>query len=183
MPNEPKVKRAIAFVDGQNLFHAVKEAFGYSYPNYDLSKLVPAICRKHHWTLTRTQFYTGIPEISDNEFWHLFWSAKLAAMGRQGIAIFSRPLRYRNKTVNLPDGKKHTFLVGQEKGVDIRIALDVVRAIHQNECDVALIFSQDQDLSEVADEIRLIAQQHNRWVKIAGAFPVSPTARNKRGYR
>jgi hypothetical protein len=33
MPPEPTVKRAVAFIDGQNLFHAVREAFGYTYPN------------------------------------------------------------------------------------------------------------------------------------------------------
>ncbi len=32
MPSEPPVKRAFVFVDGQNLFHAAKEAFGYLYP-------------------------------------------------------------------------------------------------------------------------------------------------------
>jgi hypothetical protein len=35
MSVEPEVKRAVAFFDGQNLFHAVKNAFGYKYPNYD----------------------------------------------------------------------------------------------------------------------------------------------------
>ena len=95
--------------------------------------------------------------------------------------MFSRPLRYRNQTVTLPDGTSHTFLVGQEKGVDIRIALDIVRAIRLNECDVAIVFSQDQDLSEVAEEVRTIAREHDRWVKIASAFPFSPTTVNKRG--
>src|SRR5439155_21614536 len=45
----------------------------------------------------------------------------------------------------------------------------------------ALIFSQDQDLSEVADEIRLIADIQKRWIKVASAFPVSPVPHNKRG--
>lgn len=30
---EPAVKRTVVFIDGQNLFHAVKSAFGYPYPN------------------------------------------------------------------------------------------------------------------------------------------------------
>lgn len=34
MPAEPLIKRAVAFFDGQNLFHAVKSAFGYTHPNY-----------------------------------------------------------------------------------------------------------------------------------------------------
>lgn len=36
MPPEPIVKRAVTFIDGQNLFHAAREAFGYIYPNYDV---------------------------------------------------------------------------------------------------------------------------------------------------
>jgi hypothetical protein len=30
---EPPEKRAVVSVDGQNLFHAAQEAFGYTYPN------------------------------------------------------------------------------------------------------------------------------------------------------
>jgi hypothetical protein len=46
-------------------------------------------------------------------------------MGREGVNVFTRPLRYRNKEVKLPDGSLHTFLDGDEKGIDVRIALDV----------------------------------------------------------
>lgn len=51
----------------------------------------------------------------------------------------------------------------------------------RDEYDVAVIFSQDQDLSEVAAEIRAIARDHGRWIKVACAFPVSPKTRNRRG--
>jgi hypothetical protein len=102
-------------------------------------------------------------------------------MGRDGVITFSRSLRYRNQTIRLPDGREHTMLVGQEKGIDIRIALDVVRLAHERVFDVAVVFSQDQDLSEVADEIRVIAREQDRWIKIVSAFPVSPTATNRRG--
>ena len=181
MPTEPAEKRAIVFVDGQNLFHSVKEAFGYRHPNYDILKLASAIVGQQSWKLVRVQFYTGIPDVTDDAFWNRFWSAKLAVMGRQGVRVFSRPLRYRNQTITLPDGAQHTQLVGQEKGVDIRIALDVVRAVMEGECDVAVMLSQDQDLSEVADEVRVLAAKQGRWVKLASAFPDSPTSRNRRG--
>ena len=52
---------------------------------------------------------------------------------------------------------------------------------HHQEYDVALIFSQDQDLSEVAEEMREIAREQRRWIKVACAFPSSPTSRNRRG--
>ena len=181
MPSEPPVKRVFAFFDGQNLFYAAKEAFGYPYPNYNVAALAKAICRQQGWQLEQSHFYTGIPDAADDSFWNHFWTAKLATMGRQGVRVFSRPLRYRNQTVRLPNGGVHTFLVGQEKGIDIRIALDVVRSVRQNLCDVALVFSQDEDLSEVADEVRALVHEQDRWVKIATAFPDSPTRRYRRG--
>jgi hypothetical protein len=42
-------------------------------------------------------------------------------------------------------------------------------------------FNPDQDLSEVADEIRQIARQQLRWIRIACAFPSSPASPNRRG--
>ena len=181
MPVEPAHKRAIVFIDGQNVYHAVKEAFGYPYPNYEVGKLAQAVCAQQGWDCVGIRFYTGVPEANDHAFWNAFWNAKLAAMGTRGIHVYRRALRYRNQTVRLPDGQPHTFLVGQEKGVDIRLALDVVHAAHANLCDVALIFSQDQDLSEVAEEVRSITGEQGRWFKIASAFPFSPTTTNRRG--
>jgi len=178
---EPSVKRTIVFIDGQNLFHSAREAFGCTYPNYNIRNLAAAVCSIKGWRLVQTRFYTGIPDPSDDPFWHRFWSAKLATMGNQGTYVFSRSLRYRNKTVKLPDGTTHTFLAGEEKGIDVRIALDVIRLTHRNKYDVALIFSQDQDLSEVAEEVRVIAQENHRWIKVACAFPLSPTSHNRRG--
>jgi len=52
---------------------------------------------------------------------------------------------------------------------------------HRREYDVALILSQDQDLSEVVEEIRSIAREQARWIKIASAFPTSPSVPNRRG--
>jgi uncharacterized LabA/DUF88 family protein len=178
---EPSVKRAVSFVDGQNLYFAAREAFGYSYPNYYASALSKAVCAEKGWELVQTRFYTGIPDAQDNALWNSFWTAKLLWMTRQGIHTYSRPLRYRNKRIALPDGTEHTLLTGEEKGIDVRIAIDVIRMAHRKQYDVALIFSQDQDLSEVAREIRVISSEQDRWIKVACAFPLSPTSVNRRG--
>jgi uncharacterized LabA/DUF88 family protein len=181
MPAEPQVKRAVAFVDGQNLFHAVRSAFGYTFPNYDVRALASSLCASRGWQLDQIRFYTGVPDTRDNARWSGFWAAKLLAMSRDRVWTFSRPLRYRNQTVRLPDGTVHAFLSGEEKGVDVRIAVDIIRMAHRREYDVAVVFSQDQDLSEVAAEIRVISGEQDRWIKIASAFPDSPAARNHRG--
>ena len=178
---EPTIRRAVAFFDGQNLYHAAKEAFGYTYPNYDIKALAQTVCSRCGWGLVQVRFYTGVPDRSDNRMWNSFWTAKLLNMSRQGISTYSRPLRYRNKLVTLPDGTEHSVLAGEEKGIDVRIAIDVIRLAHQRQYDVALVFSQDQDLSEVAHEIRTIAAEQDRWIKMACAFPSSPTFTNRRG--
>lgn len=167
--------KAIAFFDGQNLFHSVKESFGYCYPNYNPRPLAQVICDQKGWELANTRFYTGVPNPQDNPFWNRFWNLKLGAMRRQqNVYIFSRPLKYRKKTIACPDGQKFTITVGDEKGIDVRIAIDAISLAFKKQYDIALIFSQDQDLSEVADDIRGIAKIQNRFIKIASAFPRNP---------
>jgi uncharacterized LabA/DUF88 family protein len=181
VPVEPLQKRAIAFVDGQNLYHAAKQAFGFTFPNYDVLALAKTVCAAQGWTLSQARFYTGVPHASDNKAWNSFWAAKLLAMSRAGVYVYSRPLRYRNQRVQLPGGREHTFLAAEEKGIDVRISLDIIRLGHAKNYDVAIVFSQDQDLSEVAVELRAIANEQGRWIKMASAFPLSPVSSNTRG--
>ena len=101
--------------------------------------------------------------------------------GGEGMHVCTRRLMYRHKVINLPGGTQHSFLDGDEKSIDVRIALDMIRLAHSNEYDVAVIFSQDQDLSEASDEVRAISMEQDRWIKCASAFPysslVTPKAR------
>jgi uncharacterized LabA/DUF88 family protein len=170
----PEPIRAVAFFDGQNLYHSAKKAFGYPFPNYDPRALAQEICVLQGWRLEQARFYTGVPDVADNAFWNHFWIAKGAQMGRDGVYVYTRPLRYRNKIVRLSDGSEHSFLDGDEKGIDVRIALDIIRLANEAAYDVALVFCRDQDLSEVAEEIRSISKSTGRWLKMASAFPFSP---------
>jgi len=85
MPEEPVVKRTCVFIDGQNLYWAARQAFGYHYPNYDTLPLAQAVTQSRGWNLDTIHFYTGLPDIRDNDFWNKFWTAKLAVMGSRGI--------------------------------------------------------------------------------------------------
>jgi len=181
MAIEPATKRAVCFIDGQDLFHSAKAAFGFTFPNYDVSALARYVCGVNNWNCAGVRFYTGVPDAGDKPFWNHFWTAKGAQMGREDVVVFTRSLKYRNREVRLPDGTTHTFLDGDEKGIDVRLALDVIRLAHKREYDVAVIFSRDQDLSEVADEVREIAKDQDRWIRMASAFPYSPAVKTFRG--
>ncbi|MBI5171076.1 MAG: NYN domain-containing protein [Candidatus Eisenbacteria bacterium] len=181
MVKEPWVKRVVAFVDGQNLFHGAREAFGHEVPDYDVLRLARTICGTRHWLLEGVYFYTGMPDPVTRPHWHSWWATRLATMGSRGIRTFTRPIRYRQQSVSLPDGSKISLRVGQEKGIDVRIALDMVRLARAESYDVCLLFSQDQDLSEAVDEIRALARDQERWVRVACAFPLASRSRNRRG--
>ncbi|MGH2397790.1 MAG: NYN domain-containing protein, partial [bacterium] len=170
------------FVDGQALYRSSKEAFGYTHPNYDVQKLTDKIAAQKDWQVAKIYFYTGIPERSEDQFWHGFWVAKLAVMGTRRIGVFTRPLRYADQKIECRHcHKKEIVRVAREKGIDVRLALDVVRLALHDSYDVGLIFSQDQDLSEVVDEVRELSKRQKRWIKLASAYPVSASYANGRG--
>ena len=141
MPAEPDIKRAVSFIDGQNLYRHAKDAFGHHHPNYDPIKLADAVCASHGWVSAGVRFYTGVPSAHRAPMWHGYWNRRLTAMRRAGIAVTSRPLRYRVETVRLPDGSVHELPVEREKGVDLRLGLDIVRMARNAELDVAILFS------------------------------------------
>jgi|HigsolmetaAR202D_1030399.scaffolds.fasta_scaffold06944_3 Uncharacterized conserved protein len=178
---EPADKRAFAFVDGQNLYRHAIPAFGVTHPNYDVLALSRKVCELGGWSLKQVRFYTGVPAPNEDPFWHNFWSKKLLTLKRQGVHVFSRRLRYRNRKIRLKDGTEHEIRVAEEKGIDVRIALDILRLALNNDLDVAVVFSQDQDMSEVADELKQISRRENRWIKMVSAFPDSATSSNRRG--
>ena len=135
---EPPAKRAVVFVDGQNLFHAAREAFGYTCPNYNVAALAKQACTVQGWESNQVRFYTGVSDVGDNPRRHFFWTHTLAAMERQGVVTYSRPLRYRNRKAELSDGGQRSILTGEEKWIEVRIAIDVVALGHRREYDVAL---------------------------------------------
>lgn len=100
-------------------------------------------------------------------------------MTRVGVHVITRPLRYASEL--LADGSYSH--VPREKGIDVRIAIDVMTLADKKAYDVGLIFSQDQDYAELVPEIRSIAKRQNRWIKLASAFPVGDGTDNERGIR
>lgn len=173
--------RAIAYFDAQNVYHSARRAFGIRWPNFDPIALTEAICDVREWQVQQVRFYTGVPDRRSDPSWHHFWTHKLAALSRQGVHVIQRPLRYRTHTIALPDGTTYPWRVAEEKGIDVRIAVDLVGMAYREQFDVAIIFSQDQDLAEIADEVRHIARIQSRWIKVASAFPSSPSTRDRRG--
>ena len=181
MPEEPTVKYAMAFFDGQNLYQHAKDAFGHHHPNYDPIKLHAAVCKEHGWIPNLVRFYTGVPSHEHSPMWAGYWAKRLLYMKRAGIHVTNRPLRYHRETAYDEYGVEQTIMTPHEKGIDVRLALDVISTARTKQWNVAVIFSQDQDLAEIAAEIKSIAAEQDRWVKICCPFPAGSKATSRRG--
>lgn len=181
MAEEPKEKYAVGFFDGQNLYRHAKEAFGYHHPNYDPVKLHAAVCAANGWRPTLVRFYTGVPSADHSEMWSGYWSNRVLAMKRAGIVVTTRPVRYHRQQIVLDDGSTKEVFTPQEKGIDVRLALDIVHLARTNQFTVGVIYSQDQDLAEVVEEVKGIAREKDRWIRLVSAFPVGQNATSTRG--
>ena len=158
--------RTIVLIDGQNLYYLAKAAWGpggtYDWPSYDVDKLARTLVALHSGrTVQDIRFYTGVPEQHVNAFWR----NKAAYLTRQGISVYM--------------GKINAG--GQEKGVDVSLALDLVRATYDQEYDVAIIVSQDADFGPAVRLAKRVAQSQNRQLTFESAFPYAAGKVARRG--
>lgn len=176
-PPKPSPCRVHAFIDWQNLYHSVKRIFGYEVLNCDPLRLAQAVTNlTPDRQLIQVHFYTGIPRADQARRLNAFWSAKVRAMENTGIRVVTRKLVYSPGLVLMPDDSVQERLIGREKGIDLRMALDILRLARYGEFDVVLLFSQDGDLAEVAHEIRNLREELNRWLVIDCAYPHNPAS-------
>jgi uncharacterized LabA/DUF88 family protein len=165
---EPAVKRVVAFFDGRNLRKSARSAFGdREYENIHPLKIARLICARQGWQLEGVRFYIGVPgkgrKVAGET--RQDWLDRAALWADEGVTVYTRDMTCNNR----------------EKGIDVRIALDVARHMQDDEFEVALIFSQDQDFREVVDEVHRVASEENRWLKVASAYPARFDDKNNRG--
>lgn len=71
------------------------------------------------------------------------------------VTLIRRPLKYRTE---------NGVLVAQEKGVDVALAVDLVRLATTKAFDVAILFSRDTDLVPALETVRSLRVA---WVEVA----------------
>ncbi len=149
--------------------YAAKEAFGEEIGNYNPLALAKMVCDENGWQLNGVHFYLGVPDINVTEDGHYAWMKRCSRWRRQGVNVFTRALQHDDTGV------------AREKGIDVRLALDVMAHHTRGDFDVAIIFSQDQDFTEVVDEIKTASRLQGRWIQVVSAFPHSEQSHNQKG--
>jgi uncharacterized LabA/DUF88 family protein len=164
-------RRNHIFIDGQNLYLSAKRAFGLRYPDFDIPALGRELSERVDPTLeTSVRFYIGMPVRKYSPMWTGFWTNKLAVARKNGVEVVTRELRYLTETdPNAPGG--YRVLSAREKGVDLRLALDVMAVSRRPDCANILILSRDQDFQEVVRDIRTMCDFTRREIGLWSAFP------------
>lgn len=158
------MKRAIVFIDANNWYHNVKGWFKPS--DIDIKKLTDFISKEKKFNITKIYWYVSMPSIEDNELIYKRQRSFLGYLEKQGIKIITRKLqRLSNKEIvkkrqELLDSwdlcktckpiVESSFLDikdqnQKEKGIDVWIAVEMVKEALQNNLDCCILISGDAD--------------------------------------
>lgn len=146
--------RVAVFIDWQNTWHAAREAFGWTdfpneYGNYSPLRLAELLAegntRGARGLLVRVNIHRGLPSNKRDPRGY-------GAVRRQAQAWITenpelvvprlRPLRYHGQDAE-----------PREKGVDVDMAIEALRFVLEERCDVAVLFTHDTDLIPAIDAI------------------------------
>ncbi len=146
-------KRVWVFIDWQNLTRDAREAFhdpdndpasyGQVYPDR-LAELLRGLGIQPR-TLDQVRLYTGAPANAHQPTAYRAYMKQRSVWIGAGVKVFPRTLRYP------PDWPATK---AQEKGVDVALAVDVVRyGLVEKSFDVAIVASTDTDLIPALEAI------------------------------
>lgn len=153
MPSEERTRVAV-FIDGQNTWHAAREAFGWTefpneYGNYSPLRLARLLTegngRGARGLLVRVNIHRGLPSNKRDPQSYGAVRRQAQAWIAEGPDIVVprlRPVRYYGET-----GEP------REKGVDVDMAIEALRFVLGDRCDVAVLFTHDTDLIPAVEAI------------------------------
>ena len=102
-------------------------------------------------------------------------------MKAHGVSVFTHPLKYSacqiidRNTPPCPHGyyKIVNHDQAREKGIDLRIGLDMLRLARHREYDVAVLVSEDADLNQVVTELLALRQELGIWLAAENVYAFS----------
>jgi uncharacterized LabA/DUF88 family protein len=143
--------RVIAFVDGFNLYHAIRRLGDNRLKWCDICALMRFFLRPDD-DLAAVRFYTACPSHLDEKIQVRYraYTAAIAACGATVIdAHFKRKDRTLNLSAALPPPLRQLQIrcrAHEEKETDVNIALDILDSAYRGEFEKCFLVSGDSDL-------------------------------------
>jgi uncharacterized LabA/DUF88 family protein len=131
-------ERVVVFIDGSNLYHCLKEEFGPT--KFDFAKLVAYVVGSRH--LVRVYYYNVVPHSSQSDE---------LIRKQQSFYNALRQLSYFELRLGRLEPRGETYV---EKGVDVKLAVDMLKFAANAIYDTAILISGDADLSDAMQAVK-----------------------------
>ena len=129
-----------AFVDLQNLHYFLKENCRVAATKVHIPNMLNAYAAEHGMALKELQIFTGIHDQQRDPHRHDAMAKRLRWLERCGAKVTALPLSYYTDRITKE-------VRAQEKGVDVRIASEILRAVNDG-LRRAIVVTQDKDIAQ-----------------------------------
>lgn len=168
--------RVGVFIDGQNITIGAQYAFGHG--NMHPLLLGRALAGDNE--LVEIRYATGIPDAEIHPDRHTEQRRRHDLMLATDVVVLEKPLRYRwewsirDRSLGNPyenqnevrEARVKSRNRGQEKGIDVWLALDALTMCARADLDWVILATADHDLDLVPDYVRMVpGHQHTRVVQ------------------
>ncbi|MFA4960230.1 MAG: NYN domain-containing protein [Candidatus Pacearchaeota archaeon] len=170
-------KKAIIFVDANNWYHNVKKTFRPG--DIDIEKISKVISNENDLDIVEIRWYASMPDIKENPLVYNRQRKFLGNLEKKGIKVITRKLQrlstkeLKKKRQELLDSwdlckvckplVEESFLEmseynQKEKGIDVWIAIDMVKEAMNNNIEVVVLISGDADFVPALELIKGIGK-------------------------
>jgi len=200
------MKKAIVFVDANNWYHNVKN-YHFNPSDVDIVKISELISREKNIDILKIRWYASVPDIEYDKIKYMRHMNFLSSLRKRGVKVITRKLQklstkeLKKKRENLLNSwdlckvckpiVEESFLDvadynQKEKGIDVWIAIDMVKEAINENLDIAVLISGDADfvpafslIKEVGKEVLSCSVPKGYSNELRQKFPFIVLGRNK----
>ncbi len=159
---DPKKRhKVIVYIDGFNLYHGIKAAFGDKYLWLNMMAMAQGFLRPEDDLLAVRYFTTKVIDQPSKEARQ---SRLLKAMGAVGVETHLG--KFQRRTIKCHTCQA-TWKSYEEKFTDVAIGVRMVEDAATSQCDRMILVSADSDLIPAIESVRRV----NEEVRLIVAFP------------
>lgn len=143
------MNRAFVFIDGNNFYFKLKDLLAqidgkFSLLNFNFYKFSEWFVKPND--LTEVRYYIGALKRQRN-------NGKSEIMYANQQKLIAK-LRQQNISITLGQLIQHPDKTFHEKGVDVRLAVEMIRFAREDKYDIAYLLSSDTDLVAAVEEVK-----------------------------